>query len=165
MAEIVLTRVDFRLIHGQVVAAWNKEVQAAKIVIIDDTLAGDPLMSTIYTTAAPPGVKVKIYDFEKAKRLWDKNQFGESGRVMVLFRNLESCMKAFESGIDLKKVQIGGIPSSPERKIIDKQVFMGETEINIIKKLKTEFSTEICVHIVPGYSPISYEDILKKYNG
>lgn len=162
MAEIVLTRVDFRLIHGQVVAAWNKYVNATKIVIIDDVLAKDELMASIYSAAAPPGVKVKIYDTEKAKRLWDKNQFGETGKTMVIFKNLESCLKAIEKGVDLKKIQIGGIPSSAQRKIIDKQVYMGEEEITMLKKLK-EKNVDVCLHVVPGVAALSYEDILKKY--
>ena len=117
MAEIVLTRVDFRLIHGQVVAAWNKYVNATKIVIIDDVLAQDELMQTIYTSAAPPGVKVKIYDYAKAKRLWEKNRFGENGRVMVIFRNLQNCLKAFELGINLGKSRSAALLPHQERRL------------------------------------------------
>ena len=165
MAEIVLTRVDFRLIHGQVVAAWNKYVNATKIVIIDDVLAQDELMQTIYTSAAPPGVKVKIYDYAKAKRLWEKNRFGENGRVMVIFRNLQNCLKAFELGINLGKVQIGGAPSSSGKKIIDKQVYMGEEDIATMKRLKEEFNAEVYLHVVPAFSSMTYEEILNKYEG
>ena len=37
MGKIVLTRVDSRLIHGQVMTKWVNQVQANKIVIVQTT--------------------------------------------------------------------------------------------------------------------------------
>ena len=36
MGNIVLTRVDSRLIHGQVMTKWVNQVQANKIVVVSD---------------------------------------------------------------------------------------------------------------------------------
>lgn len=41
MPDIRLVRVDFRLMHGQVVTAWLKQVSANAILIVDDQLAAD----------------------------------------------------------------------------------------------------------------------------
>ena len=38
MAEIKLVRVDYRLIHGQVVARWLKVCPVRRIVLVDDVL-------------------------------------------------------------------------------------------------------------------------------
>lgn len=68
MAEIKMTRVDFRLVHGQIVVKWCKACDVDKIVVIDDVVASDDFMSQIYASAAPAGVVVKSYSQEKAKR-------------------------------------------------------------------------------------------------
>ena len=44
MADIRLVRVDFRLMHGQVIAAWMNQVDGNAIMIINDQLAGDSFM-------------------------------------------------------------------------------------------------------------------------
>ena len=41
MPDIRLVRVDFRLMHGQVVTAWLKQVSANAILIVDDQLAAE----------------------------------------------------------------------------------------------------------------------------
>lgn len=44
-AEIKLVRVDYRLIHGQVVARWLKVCPVRRIVLVDDVLGSDEFMS------------------------------------------------------------------------------------------------------------------------
>ena len=43
MLNIVLTRIDDRLIHGQVVAGWMRQTMANRIIIVDDAVAKDPM--------------------------------------------------------------------------------------------------------------------------
>ena len=57
MKNITLTRIDDRLIHGQVVAFWMKEFPINKILVIDDVLSKDIFMSRIYKAAAPAGAE------------------------------------------------------------------------------------------------------------
>ena len=45
MAEIQIARIDYRLIHGQVVTKWMKAYPAKRIVIVDTELAQDDFMS------------------------------------------------------------------------------------------------------------------------
>ena len=60
MAEIKLVRVDYRLIHGQVVARWLKVCPVRRIVLVDDVLGSDEFMSDIYKMAVPKGTDVDI---------------------------------------------------------------------------------------------------------
>ena len=67
MKNIVLTRIDDRLIHGQVVTAWIKQYPINKILIIDDELSQNRLMERIYKAAAPMGVEVLIQSVSEAR--------------------------------------------------------------------------------------------------
>lgn len=40
--SIVHARIDYRLIHGQVITKWLKRSDANKIIVIDDPLSRDP---------------------------------------------------------------------------------------------------------------------------
>ena len=43
MAKIKMTRIDYRLIHGQVVAKWIKYNPVDRIILADDELVDDEL--------------------------------------------------------------------------------------------------------------------------
>ena len=60
MANIVLCRIDSRLIHGQVVTKWVGQSQANRIAVVSDELDADPFMKNIYLMAAPPNIKVEM---------------------------------------------------------------------------------------------------------
>ena len=42
MKNVVLTRIDDRLIHGQVVTGWVKKTECSRILVVDDQVAKDP---------------------------------------------------------------------------------------------------------------------------
>ena len=68
--SIELTRVDFRLIHGQVITRWLTQCQINEIVTIDTALSKDAFMQEVFKMAAPKGVKITIVNVEDAvKRL------------------------------------------------------------------------------------------------
>lgn len=48
MTNIKLARVDFRLMHGQVVTNWIKQVSADAILIVDDKLASDKFLAQVF---------------------------------------------------------------------------------------------------------------------
>lgn len=77
MKNILVTRIDDRLIHGQVVTAWIKQYPINKILIIDDELSRNKLMERIYKAAAPVGVEVMIMDQEHAKGFLKEAPLGQ----------------------------------------------------------------------------------------
>ena len=66
MKNIKLTRVDFRLIHGQVMTRWVVNLGITKIVVIDDNSAHNPILSRILVNAVPNGTVVNVYDQDSA---------------------------------------------------------------------------------------------------
>ena len=74
MANIVLCRIDSRLIHGQVVTKWVGQSQANRIAVVSDELDADPFMKNIYLMAAPPNIKVDCYSNQSFAASWKENQ-------------------------------------------------------------------------------------------
>ena len=63
---ILLTRVDFRLLHGQVAVSWTSGLGADCILIANDQAANDKLRKTTMKLAKPSGVKLVIKSIEDA---------------------------------------------------------------------------------------------------
>lgn len=57
MRNVVLARVDDRLIHGEVVTAWTPTFKANKIIIIDDEVAKDTFNVRVVKALAPAWYK------------------------------------------------------------------------------------------------------------
>ena len=58
MANIVLCRIDSRLIHGQVVTKWVGQSQANRIAVVSDELDANPFMKNIYLMAVQEAVQL-----------------------------------------------------------------------------------------------------------
>ncbi len=74
MANIVLCRIDSRLIHGQVVTKWVGQSQANRIAVVSDELDADPFMKNIYLMAAPPNIKVDCFGNQSFAAAWKENR-------------------------------------------------------------------------------------------
>ena len=61
---IKLARLDYRLLHGQVVFAWVGHVGAQRIIIVDDEAASDELKKTALSLSKPAGVRLNIFSLE-----------------------------------------------------------------------------------------------------
>lgn len=160
MAEIVLTRIDFRLIHGQVITKWLKRVGANRIVVIDDALSKDEFMKQIYTMSAPSGVSVDIYSEEEAIESWKKDQLGD-GKILLLFKDVASTFNSVKKGLDLKEIQIGGLGSGPGKKKVYGPISMDENDFTQLNELH-ENNINIYLHQVPEEQPMGFDRVIKK---
>ncbi len=162
MAEIVLCRIDSRLIHGQVMTKWVNQSQANKIIVVSDSLAADEFMLEIYLMAAPAGVKVECYSRADAVRKWEENRFG-NGRVLLLLPDLESMKEVYDGGLKVTDIQVGGLGGAPNRKVVFQNITLDDEDV---KKLVffQEAGVKIIFQTIPEDVPQNLEGILKKYN-
>ena len=53
MGKLNMVRVDYRMVHGQIVAKWIKFRPVDRLILADDSLVDDPFMGDIYRMAVP----------------------------------------------------------------------------------------------------------------
>ena len=71
---IKLVRLDYRLLHGQVVFSWTGHVGAQRIIVVDDDAANDEMKKSALLLSKPAGVRVNIFTVDKAIakiKTWD----------------------------------------------------------------------------------------------
>lgn len=162
MGNCVLARVDFRLIHGQVITKWVKKTNAEMIIIADDDLAKDDFMGMIYANAAPKGMKVVIDTVETAAKKWVAGEYGDK-KIMILFKNVSACYEAEKKGLRVEKVQLGGAPNEPGKKKVTNEIFLNSEEAGKLKELHDE-GVEIYIQAVPEKPVTGYDEISKRVN-
>lgn len=160
MAQIAFVRIDFRLIHGQVITRWLKQTNADRILVIDNKLAGDPFMSQVYVMAAPPGVQVEMISIEDAVEAWEKDKLGK-GKLLVLFKTVKTALDIVEKGFPLEKLQVGGLGAGPGRKVVYNQITLDQKDADYLQLIQNK-GTEVFFQTVPEETPASLERIIKK---
>ncbi|NPV43480.1 MAG: PTS sugar transporter subunit IIB [Firmicutes bacterium] len=158
MLNIVLTRIDDRLIHGQVMTAWVKYTSGNRIIIVDDAVAGDPFMEKVLKMAAPKGISVDVYNTDEGAEAL-KQEANPKERVIVLVKYPKTIKLLFEKGVSFKEINVGGMAAGPGRKKFYKNISASPEEKEIFKDL-SEKGVEINIQIVPDDRPISVKKLL-----
>ena len=62
---IQYVRVDFRLVHGQVIHSWLKSTNSNTIFILDDDLMSEPYKMKMFKICVPPFVNLEMYSVDQ----------------------------------------------------------------------------------------------------
>ncbi len=160
IGELGLVRIDDRLIHGQVIAVWCKHRSFDRIVILDDGVAADPFMVEVLSLAAPPGLQVDAFSIEDGIQVLNEDT-SSWGTTMVLLKSPLSAKRLYDSGLQYRALNVGGVGSGPGRKNIFKNIAASEEEIAILKYLMDE-GVEITLLTVPGEKSKLFSDLVGK---
>lgn len=154
MKNIVLTRIDDRLLHGQVVVSWIPFLKIDEIVIADDEYAADEFMASLIAESAPENISVKVMTVENSAE-YLKTDHGND-RVLILSKNVENIDKLIEMRVPIKKVNLGGLGFAEGRKKYINAVHMSETELEILKHIAAS-GTVVEIQMLPNDKAVSID--------
>lgn len=162
MANIVLCRIDSRLIHGQVMTKWVNQSKANRIVVVSDELAQDDFMKSIYLLSAPVGIKVDCFTEDETIKSYQEDSLG-LGNVLLLLPSLQSMEKIYDQGVHISDLQIGGLGGAPNRKVVFQNITLDEVDVRILTKLK-DAGVKIIFQTIPEDNPQSVDAMIHKFN-
>lgn len=160
MKNIVLARVDDRLIHGEVVSVWTPNLSANRIVIADDEVAADKFNVKLLKLLAPAGVKVNVYTVDEAGEKLN-GEFKKEEKIIILVKSPIAFDRMIKAGLELKDINLGGMGLRNERTPFVKNVSCSPLEIESIKSMM-EKGVHIYYQLVPEQQVIEVSDVLKK---
>ena len=134
--ELVLTRIDSRLIHGQVATSWVKATKPEAIFAVNDDVAEDKIRKSLLLQVAPEGVKSFVITVEKAIAVY-KNPKYDKTKVMLLVTCPADVVRLIEGGIDIKTVNVGGMTFKEGDKLISKAVAINKQDLEAFNKLRS----------------------------
>lgn len=134
MAEIVFTRIDDRLLHGQVGREWVKEEGADLIVVANDKVFEDRQAQKLMNIATPLFAEAVFWSIDKTIAEI-KNKF-EDHKALILVESPEDAYKLVDAGLDISSVNVGNMRQLPEKDEINENVYIGKEDREFFKKLK-----------------------------
>lgn len=144
--NIVLTRVDNRLIHGQVGSAWAGSARANLILVADDDAASDQLRQQFMRMAADSvGIQSRFFSLDKTIETIFKA--APSQAIMLVCATPGAVLKLMQGGVPITSVNIGNMHQQPGKKVFhEPHVYVDDkdlADIEAIKKLGSEVYIQI----------------------
>lgn len=158
MSKIIFSRVDDRLIHGQVVTGWLNYSGANQVVIVDDQTAADEFIKMILKAAVPPGFTMHVYTTREMIDAYNQSVDSDD-KLFLLVKTPRTVLDLVNSGIKIDYVNVGGMGGAADRTKFYKNISMSDSEKADIKEL-LENGVELSVQVIPSDKKIDIKTLL-----
>ena len=147
--NILLTRIDNRLIHGQVVCNWAGTVGANLIVVVDDETANSDTEKSIMQLAASSlGFDSRFFTVQHTIDVIDKAS--DSQKILLVCKTPQILRKLIEGGVEIKNVNIGNLHFSEGKKKISDKVYVDDKDLEDLNFIKSKVD-EIYIQDTPDF--------------
>ena len=130
---IALARVDDRLVHGQVTAGWVPHLRATVVVVANDRIAADPLLTGI-VKASTAGVPVEVLSVADAGRRGAAGAW-EREAALILFESLQDALRALDAGLPVTRLNLGGLRHDDGRLCLCDGVTLDGDDCDLVRQL------------------------------
>lgn len=131
---LVLTRIDNRLIHGQVLEAWVPFVKADCILVANDELATNPLKRMMMQASVPSRMRVEIGSVEEIVCLLNSGQLNRC-RTLLLFGTTADAVRAYRQGLAYEKLNLGNLHADKGKARLSCTVFLDPADMDDLELL------------------------------
>lgn len=148
MPNIVFTRVDNRLVHGQVGCTWTASVGANLIVVADDAVSEDSMQQQLMEiTAASNDIGIRFFSLQKTIDVIHKAS--EKQKIFLVVRTLTQARVLIEGGVPITKLNLGNLHFSEGKQKLSAKVYVDDTDrkdLSIIQSM----GVNVFIQDVPG---------------
>ena len=143
-----MTRIDNRLIHGQVGVTWTMTLGANLILVADDEVAENELMQQLMAaTAKSSGASVRFFTIQKTIDVIHKA--ADRQKIFIVCKTPKDVRKLIEGGVPIQEVNVGNMHFSQGKRQISKKVYVDDADMDDLKAIR-DAGVEIYIQDVPG---------------
>ena len=158
--DIVLARIDNRLIHGQVLESWVPALRANCIIVANDEVAQAVMQKILMQAAVPRGIRVIVDTVAAVAQLFDSAELAGS-RILLLFSTASDARKAIEYGLPLKKLNLGNMHAGSGKLQCSCTIFLDPEDVTDLHKIE-DFGVRITSQCLPSERSIEWKKMLMK---
>ncbi|QIB27604.1 PTS N-acetylgalactosamine transporter subunit IIB [Caloranaerobacter azorensis] len=157
MPNILLTRIDNRLIHGQVAVTWSNHVGANLILVANDRVANDEIQQSLMDMAVSDAMETRYFTIQETI---DKIHYAaDYQKIVLVVETPQDALKLVKGGVPIKKINIGNMHYSEGKRQIAKTVSVDEADIEAFKELY-KLGVELEIKRVPDEKGQNIMDLI-----
>lgn len=146
--NILLTRIDNRLVHGQVGVTWTMTLGANLIIVADDIVAQDKLQQQLMeVTAQSSGAGIRFFTLQKTIDIIHKA--AERQKIFIVVRTPAEAITLIEGGVPIKEVNVGNMHFDKGKKQLSKKVYVNDKDLEDLRAIRDK-GIDIYIQDVPG---------------
>lgn len=126
MPNIVLSRIDERLVHGQVGVQWVGFADANIIVVVDDDVAQDEIQQNLMEMVIADGIAIRFWSIEKTINTIHKAS--QRQRILLVCRTPKGFRRMIEGGVPISEINVGNMHYCEGKEQIAKTVSVDEQD-------------------------------------
>ena len=156
---VIFTRIDDRLIHGQVTVGWGEVLKPDRIILANDEVASNEWEQELYRAAVPPEIEIYVTSVEDAAAMLAEEEHN-GRRTILLVDSPRDVLRLLQRGAHIEKVNVGGLHFREGKHPLLPFVYVDENDLDA---LRTLCQRGICVECqdVPTCHKTAIEKLLK----
>ncbi len=145
--NILMTRVDNRLIHGQVGVTWVNHLGANLVVVANDEVANDEVHQALMDMVLPDVIQSRYFTIQKTIDVIHKASPRQ--KIFLVVKTVQDALKLVEGGVPIDVLNIGNLHYAEGKKQISSTVSVDEDDIRCLKRLD-ELGVKLDMRRVPN---------------
>ena len=158
--DATFTRIDSRLIHGQVAGTWVPFIAPQTFIAASDNAAHDKLRKSLLLQVAPAGVKTNVLDIAKAGRVYNNPKY-TGMKTMFVVESPVDVVRLLDEGVKINEVNVGGVTFKTGMVQLSDAVYASEEHLEAYRELLKR-GVKLTVQQLPNHSPVDLAKILKQ---
>lgn len=134
MPNIVLNRIDERLIHGQVGVQWVGFAGANLVLVANDEVAEDPVQQNLMEMVLAEGIAVRFWSLQKV--IDNIHRAADRQKILLVCKDPNDFLTLVQGGVPVTRINVGNMHFSSGRRQIAKTVSVNDDDISAFNALK-----------------------------
>ncbi len=134
MANIVLSRIDERLVHGQVGVQWVGFSDANIVVVANDEVAEDEIQQNLMEMVLVEGIAIRFWSIQKV--IDTIHKASDRQKILLVCRTPKDFRLLVDGGVPITSINVGNMHYAEGKNQIAKTVSVNSEDVEELNKLK-----------------------------
>lgn len=158
MPNIVLCRIDNRLVHGQVATQWCGVVGANLILVANDEVSTNELRQGLMDMAAPSYCTTRYWSIQKT--IDTIHRASDAQKIALICENPHDVLKLVEGGVPITRLNIGNMHMAEGKRQVATSVAVDDADVEAFRKIQ-EHGVELYIQRVPDIAKEPIDKLFK----
>lgn len=156
--NIILTRIDNRLVHGQVGVVWTSSIGANLLLVANDAAAKSELQQELMSaTAETSGVGIRFWSLEKTATTIEKASPRQ--KIFLIVKTPQDALSLVQGGVPITDLNVGNMHYSEGKVQLTKKVYVDQNDKDSFSKL-VDLGVNVYIQDVPEERKIAIKDVI-----
>ena len=158
--NIVMTRIDERLVHGQG-QLWIKSLGVNTVIVANDDAANDPIAQSLMKTVIPKEVAMRFYTLQKVIDIIAKANPAQT--IFIIVKCPADALTLIAGGVPITHVNIGNIHNAEGKTKVTRSIFIDDNDRAAFREMIDKYCITFDTQTTPSGTDGSVQVDIKNY--